>query len=351
MPDALLGPTLTIDLAAIAANYRVLRSRFAGKECASVVKANAYGLGVTPVAKTLAAEGCNTFFVATLGEAVELRGVLPEARIFAFHGPYEGEEKDYAAHRILPVINSVAQWKRWKDRGAYALHIDTGMNRLGLTQAELEEHHLLLATYNLQLLMSHLACAGEPEHEKNTEQLARFKQARGLLPKIPASLCNSSGIFLEKDFHFDLARPGCALYGINPVHGKNPVRPVVTLAAPILQIRTTDREDTVGYGATFQIKKGDRLAIVQLGYADGYSRILSSKGTVYIDGHTAQVAGRVSMDMIAVDLRDVPEAAYDAGRVEVMNEAQTVNDIARACATIGYEILTGLGARVQREYR
>lgn len=341
------GPTLTVDLAALCDNWQLLKKRFGGGECTAVVKSDAYGLGVEQASKALAARGCNTFFVATLDEAIELRGILPQAAVYAFHGPYAGEEKDYLHHRITPVINSVEQLKRWNNAAPFALHVDTGMNRLGLTLSE-----LAAAKARPALLMSHLACANEPAHLKNAEQLARFREARALLPGVPASLCNSSGIFLSGDFHFDLARPGCSLYGINPTGGPNPMHPVATLSAPIIMLRTADRDGTVGYGATHAIRKGDRIAIVQLGYADGYLRALSNRGRAFLNGQAVPVIGRISMDMIAVDVNALAEnAAVPGSRVELLNAKVTVDEAAQAAGTIGYEVLTRLGPRVKREYR
>lgn len=349
------APTLRVDLAAVAENYRTLAARFQGKTCGAVVKADAYGLGASRVAPALARAGCTEFFVATQEEGAQLRAVLPDVPIYVFHGPHAGEEKDFPAHRLIPVINSVPQWQRWQEacpNAPFALHVDTGMNRLGLTLSELEAHHSGLASARLpMLLLSHLACASETDHPLNARQLAHFARARALLPGIRASLCNSSGIFLGAEFHFDLARPGCALYGINPTEAANPMRPVATLTAPILQIRHAEETGTVGYGGTFAVEKGAALAIVQMGYADGYLRHLSNKGTAYIGGHAAPVAGRVSMDMIALDARTVPESVLtQATEAEILGPNQGVDALARAADTIGYEIFTRLGARVKREY-
>ncbi len=348
------GPTLTVSLHALRENYELLRTKFSGKECAAVVKANAYGLGVEAVSKALHADGCRTFFVATLEEGLQLRGLMPSARIAVFHGPYAGEEMEYIQHRLIPVINSMEQFLRWHGNAPFALHVDTGMSRLGLTQQELEANVIRLNTPNLQMLISHLACASETAHEKNLEQRERFRAARALLPKVPASLCNSSGIFLGQDYHFDLARPGCSLYGINPGMGPNPMRPVVKLTAPILQIRECDREETVGYGATAKVPKGARLAIMQLGYSDGFFRLLGDKkvkSKAYIGGHTVPVTGRISMDMLALDVSKVPAAALAPGAMaEFINSQTTVDDIAEAVHTIGYEVLTRLGRRVRRVY-
>jgi alanine racemase len=346
------SPVLTISLSALRANYALLRSRFTGGDCAAVVKANAYGLGVETVAPALWDEGCRFFFVATLDEAIQLRGLLADARIGVFHGPYAGEEGDYIAHRLLPVINEPAQLDRWlRNEEPFALHVDTGMNRLGLSYAELERYYDGAPTRHPALLLSHFACANDPLHDMNGQQLRRFWDACALIPGVGGSLCNSAGIFLGSTFHFDVARPGCALYGINPVDGVNPMRPVVTLTPPILQVRTLDRADTVGYGATFTAEPGTMLATVQMGYADGYQRILSNRGEAYLGTHPVPIVGRVSMDMIVLDITNVPGAERNtAAQIELINHAYTVDDLAHDAGTIGYEIFTRLGARVRREY-
>ncbi len=345
-----LMPLLTIDLNAIASNYDGLRTQFSGQKCAAVVKADAYGLGVSPVAKVLAVKGCDTFFVATLEEGIELRTIQPQARIFVFHGPYPGEEQDYAAHQLIPVLNHPGQIEHWNAQHPFALHIDTGMCRLGLSYQELKTY-ASAATHLPLLLISHLACANEPAHPKNAEQLERFRKACALLPHIPASLCNSSGIFLHQEFHFHLARPGCALYGITPVEGKNPMQPVVNLTAPIIQIRTLECRETVGYGATASLSKGAHVAIIQTGYADGYLRSASNQASVWINGYNAPVIGRVSMDMIAADVSGIPQNMLDSAvNVELINAKYTVNHLARDAGTIGYEIFTRLGKRIKRRY-
>jgi alanine racemase len=338
--------TLEVDLSALAANYRLLTSRHAKKNCAAVVKANAYGLGVEAVSKALEKAGCREFFVATLAEGIELRSILPEADIAVFNGMFAGEEKEYAAHRLTPIVNDLSQVERIGKLPAI-LHVDTGITRLGLCASDLKK----LLTRPWQAVMSHLACANEPKDPKNAEQLARFREALKLFPGVKASLCNSSGIFLPADYHFDMARPGCALYGINPVHMKNPMRHVATLSAPILQLRTLDRDETVGYGATYPAAKGARIALTGLGYADGYFRSLSNQGFAHVEGVRVPIAGRVSMDMIALDVSALPEGKITpATRAEFINAAQDVNAIAEASGTIGYEIFTRIGRRVARVY-
>lgn len=342
--------TLTVDLSAVRANFRLLKSRHANHNIAAVVKANAYGLGMEQVAKVLSDEGSNGFFVATLEEAIELRGYLPAAPIAVFNGMMKGEETLYRQHKIKPVLNDMAQVDRMTDDGwrmAPILHIDTGMTRLGLTESDLKK---IRNPEAIRYVMSHLACANEPQHAKNTEQLSRFKTALQYFPHAKASLCNSSGVFLDEAFHFGLARPGCALYGINPTNGANPMQHVATLSAPLLQMRTLDRDETVGYGGTHNAKKGSLIAIAALGYADGYFRSLSNKGHAHVAGHRVPLMGRVSMDMIALEVSAVPQEKLAGARAEFINAEHTVDDVANACGTIGYEIFTRIGRRVKREY-
>ena len=349
---------LAVNISALRSNYKLLKSYHAQSSIAAVVKANAYGLGMGEVALSLWAEGCRDFFVATLEEGIELRSILPEVKIGVFQGLFTGEEQEYSYHRLAPVLNDISQVERFVKSELrltctdIMLHVDTGMTRLGLCESELN-HPILAKLQNLNspLILSHLACANTLQHPKNAEQLARFQTALKYFPDAKASLANSAGVFLPVDFHFDIARTGCALYGINPTDSKNPMQHVATLSAPILQIRTLDREETVGYGATATASIGSRIAIIALGYADGYFRILSNQGFAYVEGHKAPLLGRVSMDMIAVDISAIPEAKITGQtRAEFINATQTVNDIAAQAGTIGYEIFTRIGRRVQRVY-
>lgn len=351
-------PTLTVNTSALIANYKLLKTTHAKNSVAAVVKANAYGLGVREVSKSLWQEGCKDFFVATLAEGIELRAALPEANIGIFQGVFSGEEKEYIAHNLIPILNDSSQQECFtkileqKPNLPAIIHIDTGMTRLGLSESDLT-HNLLskLQIPNSKLIISHLACADTPSHDKNSEQLLRFNAVLKFFPDAKASLANSAGIFLPKEFHFDIARTGCALYGINPADNKNPMHHVATLSAPILQIRTLDRDETIGYGATAAAKTGSRIAIIGIGYADGYFRSLGNQSFVYIEGHKAPLIGRVSMDMVAVDISHIPQAQITQNtHAEFINKQQTVDDIARHGNTIGYEIFTRIGTRVKRVY-
>lgn len=350
--------TLSVNLAALASNYHILKNRHAKNSVAAVVKANAYGLGISEVSKALWREGCKDFFVATLAEGIELRASLPEANIAIFQGVFASEEDEYIKHSLLPILNDLGQLERFlkiitnNPTIPAIIHVDTGMTRLGLSEPDLS--HPLLSKFSTQhntLVISHLACADTPNNPKNPEQLSRLQTALKFFPQAQASLTNSAGVFLPKEFHFDIARTGCALYGINPANGKNPIQHVATLSAPILQIRNLDRNETIGYGATANALKGSKIAIIGLGYADGYLRSLSNQSSVYISEHKVPLIGRVSMDMVAVDISNIPEQKISGqSRAEFINATQTVDDIARQCKTIGYEIFTRIGNRVQRVY-
>lgn len=351
--------TIEVDLDAVRSNYHLLQQWHARQAVSSVVKADAYGLGMEEVSRALWLEGCRIFFVAHLAEGVLLRSILPEAGIGVFSGLLPNEAPDYLHHRLVPVLNTPGQVEYWEaaaqGKAVGILHVDTGMNRLGLSQTELlhiVSRHPMLVGQQIQYVMSHLACANEPGNPRNALQLARFHEALKLLPGVQASLANSAGLFLSSEYHFDLARPGCALYGINPANGRNPMKPVARLSSPILQLRTLEQDDMVGYGATYKAKKGSRIAITALGYADGWLRTLSNKGFAYVEGHKVPMAGRVSMDMVALDVTKVPEALITPqSRAEFINKEYTVDDVAAAADTIGYEVFTRLGNRVQRLYR
>ncbi len=362
------GALLTIDLAAIVANWRTLK-RLGGPGCdvGAVVKADAYGLGLVPVAQALKSAGCTTFYVAHIDEGIALRPALgPEPRILVMHGPNPGTEKDFAAHHLIPVLSTPPQIKAWRGFAHSSdvlmesvVQVDTGMNRLGLTAAEFESHVAnpdgFLGLHPLAL-MSHLACADTPEHPMNARQREHFASAlsvfRGKFPDAKGTLANSSGLFLGRAFVFDMARPGVALYGVNPTPGgANPMVPVVRLQAKILQVRRVDAAAPVGYGAAHLTPDGAKLATVSMGYADGLLRSWSPNGRAFVDDFAVSVAGRVSMDLTTFDVSIVPESALGPGAViDIIGTRHTVDDVAREAGTIGYEVLTALGSRYTRRY-
>ena len=354
------GAVLTIDLDALAANYRILADRVGQAECAVAVKADAYGTGLVQAAPVLSRAGARTFFVADLNEAIELRALLPDAVIGVFNGLMPGCEADYDEHGVVPVLNHLGDIDRWVAFARDAerpcpgfLHIDTGMNRLGLGPDELDRLAGApdrLDGIDLTAIMSHLACADEAANPMSDRQRSEFRAALSRLPKAPASLANSSGIFRGPEFHFDMVRPGCALYGINPTpDSANPMRRVVGLTGKVLQVRNVDTPMTVGYGAAHRVLGAAKIATIAVGYADGYLRSLSGCGHVWFAGTPAPVVGRVSMDLITVDVTDVPEeAAHPGADAEIIGDHRDPDQVASEAGTIGYEILTALGRRYAR---
>ena len=361
------GARLTVDLAAIRRNYRTVAARL-GKETrlAAAVKADAYGLGAGPVTAALVAEGCRALFVATLDEGRAARRVAPRAAIYVLNGALGGGEEECARHGLIPVLNdldAVARWAALARRDGVtrtaAIHVDTGMARLGLAPDDAERlaaEPRWLEGLAPRLLLSHLACADEPDHPMNRAQLARVRRLRDRWPGLAVSLANSSGVFLGRDYHFDMARPGAALYGLNPTPGKaNPMAPAVRLEAEIVALRDVAPRETVGYGAAWRAARPTRVATVPIGYADGYPRRLGGRASAaLVDDPAATplpVIGRVSMDLIALDVSAAPEGAAQVGAaVELIGPRRPVDDLAAAAGTIGYELLTGLGRRVPRRY-
>lgn len=362
-PGAAAGGRLTIDLGALADNWQDIAERVGSAATAAVVKADAYGIGLEPAAKALAEAGCHTFFVALPEEGLRLRATVRDAAIYILDGLLPGSAATYVAADLRPVLGSfpeIEEWAEAKQAGAAtgaALHIDTGMNRLGLTLGEarvLSEHRELLSTIAPSLLMSHLAAADTPDHPLNRKQLAAFRAVRALLPAIPASLANSAGILLGPDYRFDLVRPGIALYGGAAAAGAHPLRPVVTAEARILQVREAKRGETVGYGATETLRQPTRIAIVAAGYADGYHRHAGSSDArpgarAFLHGRYAPLVGRISMDLIAIDVTDIP-GAERGDWVEMFGPNIPIDEVAHHAGTIGYELLTGLGRRLARSY-
>jgi alanine racemase len=351
---------LTIDLRAIVANWRSLQAKHSSGATGAVVKADGYGLGARPVAAALAAAGCKYFFVATPDEALALRATNPDVPLVVLGGLFAGAERDFAAHDIIPALGSLAEIDSWArlarhlDRPLPAfLHFDTGMSRLGLDEREcaiLAEDHGRLAGVSVRFVMSHLVLAEDPADPLNATQRDRFNTNRARLPPAPASLLNSAGIFLGETFGFDLARPGSALYGINPTPGRpNPMRSVVRLTARVLSVRDIPAGATVGYSACWTASRASRIATVGVGYADGWHRSHSNAGAAYFDGHPVPLVGRVSMDLTTFDVTDQP-AVQPGTWLEFLGPHRLVDDAARDAGTIGYEVLTALGRRFHRVY-
>lgn len=357
------GAVLKIDLNALRHNYRLLRSKLGAAHCGAAVKADAYGLGAIRVSQALLEEGCRHFFVAHLEEAIALRPhIIESAEIYVMHGSPVGYEAEFIEYRCVPILNSVQQILAWRKLAESQqtelpaiIQLDTGMSRMGLSGKEVQRwlaNPDFIQGIKLQYLMSHLACAEDQQHPMNQQQLNTFKALRAQLPNCGASLANSSGIFLGPDFHFDLARPGAALYGVAPVAGlANPMRAVAHLQGCIIQTREIAAGTGVGYGLTWHSAAPSRIATVAVGYADGWLRSLSNRGVAHINGLVAPMVGNVSMDTITLDVSHIPLAQlYPGALVDLISDNNTVDQVAERASTIGYEILTSLGMRYQRHY-
>jgi alanine racemase len=354
---------LTVRLGSLAGNFRESLRRAAPATVAPVVKANAYGMGLGAVAHALVNAGADTFFVARMEEGIALRELLPRQRIFVLDGIAAGAAPALLSHALTPVLNSlddIAKWsalaRRERRELDAALHIDTGMNRSGLSHDELSalgaDIRHALEGIKLALVMSHLARADEPDRDMSWVQLARFKAALALLPSAPASLSASAGIELGRDFLFDLVRPGLGIYGGNPVASRpNPYRTVGVLTGRVLQIRAIQAGDSVGYGASYTAAQPATLATVAAGYADGLMRSIAARGRAAIAGYFVPYAGRISMDLTVLDVTSVPANILVRGAVvEFMGDTVTLEELADAAGTITHEILTSIGPRVHRHY-
>jgi alanine racemase len=341
---------------------------------AGVVKADAYGLGVDRVAPALWAAGCRSFFVAVPEEGIGLRAVLPEAEIFVLNGLFGPEAAPaYGEFRLMPVLGSQADISCWEAFGwdgdsprPCALHVDTGMNRLGLTADEaysFAEENALTGALTPRLVMSHLACADEPHHALNRQQLESFQAVRRAFADVESSLANSAGAFLGPDFAFDMVRPGIALYGGNPFTGlPNPMAPVVTAEARVVQVRHVKEGQTVSYGATMTLERDTTIAVASVGYADGYPRAGSGSGVVlrdviptgldgFLHGWKVPVLGRITMDLTLFDVTDLGPGVVGIGDwIELFGPNIAIDDAADAAGTIAYELLTRLGSRHHRRY-
>nr|WP_083703293.1 alanine racemase [Acidiphilium rubrum] len=356
-PDAVTAPILSVDVGAVVANWRSLAALHGG-ETAAVVKADAYGLGAGLIAPVLARAGCQRFFVATADEAIALRGLIAAPWIAVLNGCPAGRENDFTTQALVPVLNSLADCARWQGAARAAgralpalLHVDTGMSRLGLDAGEWSavlRDRSCLNGIELQFVMSHLVSAEVADAPETAAQVARFAAIAAAMPDVATSLANSSGIFLGDTARSDLARPGVALYGGNPVTGQpNPMRAVVTLAAPVLQIRVIGPGETVGYNGTWRAARRSRIATIGVGYADGLPRTLSNRLTARHDGRVVPLVGRVSMDLMTFDVTDLPDIVPGA-MVDLIGPDHAVDDLAAEAGTIAYEILTSLGQRYRR---
>lgn len=343
--------TLHIDLDALVANWRMFQRRVAPAKAAAVVKADAYGLGARQVAKALQNAGCTRYYLAWPQEGADLRRHLGDGpEILVFHGVTPDTLSLFIEHKLQPVINDLVQLEVWQTSAAAgqpaALHVDTGMNRLGVSEHEWEDAARRFS--NPSRLVSHLAC-GDEDSPANPAQVERFTRARRFWPGAPCSLSATGGCYLGDDYRFDEARPGIGLYGGGPVpaEGDRPLT-VVTLTAQVLQVRSIQAGETVGYGCTWTASGPTQLATIGIGYADGYLRSASNRGHVVVQGQKRPIVGRVSMDLIVVDITGLSVAAGDD--IEVIGPNMPLSEAAGAMGTIDYEILTRLGARLERRY-
>jgi alanine racemase len=366
-PELESGGVLTIDLGAIQSNYRALWARVTPAECAAVVKADAYGCGLEQVVRALSRSNCKTFFVAHLAEGRQVRALAPDATIYALNGMVPGAAAAFAEARVRPVISSMQELAEWDAfcttsgwRGGAALHFDTGMNRLGIAadEAAALASRIKMPNHGITLVMSHFACAETPSHALNNRQIQLFREIRVMFRGITAALANSAGIYLGASTHFDLVRPGYALYGGNPTPGNpNPMLPVVGLRARILQVRSLARGDTVGYGATWTAPREARIAIVAAGYGDGYLRSAGdpdprSAAEVVIADTRCRIVGRISMDLLAVDVSGLPDNVTRRGEwATLVGGSVDIDALAAQCGTIGYELMCGLGRRYARVWK
>jgi len=354
---------LVIDLDAMVHNYRSLCSLAKkGTLCGSVLKANAYGMGVREVAPRLYQEGCRHFFVAHVSEAIELQCFIgKETSIYVLNGLRPGDEEVYAHYGLIPVLSDIDQIQIWnsfsknrKECLKAALHFDTGMMRTGIASNIVKDFGLLeLSHIEIVCVMSHLSCTYDPTHPMNEAQRLSFDSLRKRFPFALGSLANSGSLFLGPEYHYNLARVGLALTGCRTAvpHGKYILKPVLKAYAQILQINDVPRGSSIGYDATFITSRPSRIATLGVGYADGYLRSLSNRGEVYFEGNLLPVVGRVSMDLLTIDITDVPSHQIRLGDwVELFGDHLLVDDLAKKAETIPWELLTRLGSRFERFY-
>ncbi len=363
----LTGAEIIVDLKILVSNWKYLQTQFSGQYCGAAVKANAYGIGIKPVVSSLYSAGCQYFFVALPEEGEVVRMYAPDAKIIILNGLFPNQAKYYRAFDLIPSLNSEEEFFDWMEilqdaprHTPIVLHFDTGINRLGMQLNSLQkiaDSNPVNKIKNPLLVMTHLACADTPKHPKNTEQLTRFKEFQTLFPNASASMCNSAGIFLGNEFHFDIARPGISIYGANAIADKPGLtKPIASLFTRILQIRTLPIGETIGYGATYSVKRQSRIATIACGYADGFIRMINSQNSkhqpcVYINGYRAPIVGRISMDHFQADVTDIPESLCHRDTVvELFGKNISVDEVATWAESIAYEVFTGLGPRVTRRY-
>ncbi|MEL7488508.1 MAG: alanine racemase [Pseudomonadota bacterium] len=351
-------PWVAVDLAALTGNFHRVAKATPNATPAAVVKCDAYGLGLVAVSRTLAIkEKCRIFFVAHAETGARLRAALadiaPQAEIFIFNGPFEDTLELFRNHRLTPVLNSLEQVRFWAtaEPGApAAVHVDTGMNRLGLPEEEIAAVRSI-PDLSVNVIMSHFACASTPGAPMLDTQYAAFRRIAAAFPGARASLASTGGAMISKDYGFDLTRLGVGVYGVGPFDGPHPeIQPVARLVAPVIQVRRIPAGATTGYDQTFLLERDSVLATVALGYGDGFPRAGSNKARVFLAGAPCPIVGRISMDLIVIDATDAPRPVATGDEAEFYGPALPIEAAAAACGTIGYELLTGLGPRVERRY-
>ncbi|MEB3702145.1 Alanine racemase [Candidatus Bealeia paramacronuclearis] len=362
-PKAVIPATemgcLEINLKTIVKNYQLMKDLAPHAEISAVLKADGYGFGASPVGKALRDAGCKTFFVAHLDEGIALRKTLQNEKIYILTGVLPGTENELIQHNLTPVLNHAGMYELWKTAGHLenrplqcALHIDTGMHRLGFEMKDIPNARCFEGL-SLEMVMSHLACSQIPGHPMNAQQLAAFQKVIPHFQRLQKSLSDTGGLFLNPEYHYDIIRPGLGFFGMHPqsLEGPNPFQNVLTLWGKIIQVRSVPKGETVGYGATFKTKRHSRLATLGIGFADGLSRDLSNQGHVFIGDFKAPILGRISMDYSVVDVSDVPESlCYPGSWVQLVNEHQTLDDLALSINTISRELSIHLGSRLYRMY-
>jgi alanine racemase len=362
--DSFFDASLFIDLKAVQENYKILQKKLGSAECFATVKANAYGLGVSEISTALHEVGCNDFCVATLGEAFFLRKSLKSVNIYIFHGLKTSETDCFYDNNFTPILNDLEQidiWNKFAKKKSEKLkaflHFDTGINRLGITKSDtkklVKNQDKYLTNLNITCLMSHLACANEIDNVRNHNQFDKFIEITKSFPKTKYSISNSSAAYLDDKYHLNIARPGAALFGINPTpyFDSNPMQNVIRLVSKIIHIKEIDENGMVGYGNLCPIKKGMRLATIPVGYADGYLRSLTNRGYVYLNGEIIPTLGKISMDMIVIDISKFKKNEIKTGdEVELIGPHINLSNLSKQAGTIPYEILTSFSARFERIY-
>jgi alanine racemase len=354
---------IEINLSALNANYNFIKSFLTNNtKVAAVIKANAYGLGAKEILESLSETDCKDYCFAYVSEALSLKDKLHGYNVYIFNGITHEDTIECAINNYIPIIGNFYQLEIWKQTASKLekklpaiLHVDTGMGRLGFSETQLHKiisNPELIEGIEFQYLMSHLACADERDHPLNKIQLGLIQKYSSYFPNLPITFANSAGILLSPNYHFSMVRPGCALYGINPNNDlSNPMKQVVTIKAQVLQIREIENDQNISYGGRYTARKGQRIAVLAFGYADGYIRIQTNNAFGYFKGYRIPIISTITMDLVMADITSIPEQLInEMDYVELMGENITVDEVAKYAKTIGYEVLTRLSNRIKRVY-